>query len=83
MQERERSRGQRLDDQREATTEVIARTAVESHSRAVLPGNNPNAGGVAFRFWLGGTAQPPQVSRPWTVNSSQRLPPKRFERHQR
>jgi hypothetical protein len=35
--------GQRLDDQREAMGEVIARTAIEPHARAVLPGNNPKA----------------------------------------
>ena len=34
---------QRLDDQREATGEVIARTAIEPHSRAVLAGNNAEA----------------------------------------
>src|SRR5215510_1429535 len=33
--------GQRLNDQREAVSEVVARTAVEPHSRAVLPGDNP------------------------------------------
>src|SRR5262249_50851086 len=33
----------RLDDQREAAGEVIARTAVEPHSRAVLPGDNPKS----------------------------------------
>jgi hypothetical protein len=35
--------GQSIDDQRKATTEVIATTAVEPHSRAVFPGNNPKA----------------------------------------
>jgi hypothetical protein len=35
--------GQRLDDQREATGEIIARTAVEPHLRALLAGNNPKA----------------------------------------
>jgi hypothetical protein len=35
--------GQRLDDQREATGEVVARTAVESHLRAVLAGNDAEA----------------------------------------
>jgi hypothetical protein len=35
--------GERINDQREATSEVIARTAVEAHSRAVLPGDNPKA----------------------------------------
>src|SRR5438445_10022453 len=33
--------GQRLDDQRKATGEIIARTAVEPHSVAVLAGYNP------------------------------------------
>src|SRR5262249_52814205 len=32
---------QRLDNQRKATGEVVARTTVEPHSRAVLPGDNP------------------------------------------
>jgi hypothetical protein len=35
--------GQRIDNQREATSEIIARSAIEAHSRAVLPGNNPKA----------------------------------------
>src|SRR5215472_1876911 len=43
MQERERKACQRLDDRREAVGEVIARTAVEPHLRAVLAGNNPEA----------------------------------------
>jgi hypothetical protein len=34
---------QRLDDQREATGEVVAWTAVEPHSWPVLPGDNPKA----------------------------------------
>ena len=34
---------QRLGDQREAAGEAIARTAIEPHSRAVLPGDNPKA----------------------------------------
>jgi len=34
---------QRLDDQREATGEVVAWTTVEPRSRAVLPGDNPKA----------------------------------------
>jgi hypothetical protein len=39
---RERAQaGQRIDDQREATGEIIARSTIEAHSRAVLPGNNP------------------------------------------
>src|SRR5262249_28241184 len=33
--------GERINDQREAVAEVVARTAVEPHSRAVLPGDNP------------------------------------------
>ncbi len=41
MQERERSR--ESNDQREATGKIIARTAIEAHSRAVFPGNNPKA----------------------------------------
>src|SRR5215475_15981473 len=32
---------QRLGDQREAPGEIVARTTVEPHSRAVLPGDNP------------------------------------------
>jgi hypothetical protein len=32
--------GKRLDDQREATREVIAGTAIEPHPSAVLPGND-------------------------------------------
>ncbi len=35
--------GQRLDDQREATREVIAGAAIEPHSWAVLPGNDSEA----------------------------------------
>src|SRR5262249_13468841 len=35
--------GQRLDYQREAMREVVARTAVEPHSRAVLPSDNPKS----------------------------------------
>jgi hypothetical protein len=35
--------GQRLDDQREATGEVVAGTAVEPHSWAVLPGDDSEA----------------------------------------
>src|SRR6266581_3035906 len=35
--------GQRLDDQREATGEVIAGVAIEPHSWAVLPGNDSEA----------------------------------------
>jgi hypothetical protein len=35
--------GQRFDDQREATGEIIARTAVEPHSVAVLAGDDPKA----------------------------------------
>jgi hypothetical protein len=35
--------GQRIDDQREATGEIIAKPAMEAHSRAVFPGNNPKA----------------------------------------
>jgi hypothetical protein len=35
--------GQRINDQREATGEIIARTAVEPHSRPVLAGDNPKA----------------------------------------
>ena len=35
--------GQRLDDQREAAGEVVARTTIEPHSWAVLPGDNPKA----------------------------------------
>jgi hypothetical protein len=34
---------QRLDDQREATDEVVAWTTVEPRSRAVLPGDSPKA----------------------------------------
>jgi hypothetical protein len=34
---------QRLDNQREATSEIVARTAVESHLRAVLAGNDAKA----------------------------------------
>ena len=43
MQEREREPCQRLDDQREATGEIVARTAIEPHSRAVLAGNDAEA----------------------------------------
>ena len=32
---------QRLDDQREATSEVVAGTAIEPHLRALLAGDNP------------------------------------------
>jgi len=32
---------QSIHDQREATGEIIARTAVEPHARPVLPGDNP------------------------------------------
>ena len=40
----ERTRGcQRLDDQREATGEVVTWTTVEPHLRAVLAGNNAKA----------------------------------------
>src|SRR5262245_7521673 len=35
--------GQRLDDQREAVSEVVAWTTIKPHSRAVLPGNYPKA----------------------------------------
>jgi hypothetical protein len=35
--------GERINDQREATGKIIARTAIEAHSRAVFPGNNPKA----------------------------------------
>jgi hypothetical protein len=35
--------GQRLDNQREATSEVIARTALEPHSRPILTGNDAEA----------------------------------------
>src|SRR5215831_4503346 len=35
--------GERINDQREATGEVIARTAVEPHPWAVLPGNDAEA----------------------------------------
>src|SRR5215831_2272319 len=35
--------GERINDQREAAGEVIARTAVEPHSRAVLPRDSPEA----------------------------------------
>jgi len=35
--------GQCLDDQREAAGEVLARTTIEPHSRAVLAGDNPKA----------------------------------------
>src|SRR5215831_11027932 len=35
--------GQRLDDQREATSEVIAGTAVEPHLLAVIAGNDAKA----------------------------------------
>jgi hypothetical protein len=31
-----------LDDQRETTGEIVARTAIQPHARAVLPGDNPN-----------------------------------------
>ena len=34
---------QRLDDQREATGEIVARTAIEPHLRAVLAGNDAEA----------------------------------------
>src|SRR6516164_5647445 len=34
---------QSIDDQRKATGEIIARAAVEPHSRALLPSNNPKA----------------------------------------
>jgi len=34
---------QRLDDQREATSEVIAGAAIEAHSRPVLPGDDTKA----------------------------------------
>ena len=34
---------QRLDDQRKAASEVITRTAIESHLRAVLAGNDAEA----------------------------------------
>ena len=34
---------QSIHDQREATGEIIARTAVEPHARPVLPGDNPKA----------------------------------------
>src|SRR5262249_46777332 len=34
---------QRLDDQREAMGEIVTRTAVEPHSRPILPSNNPKA----------------------------------------
>ena len=34
---------QSIDDQRKATGEIIARTAVEPHSRALFPSNNPKA----------------------------------------
>jgi hypothetical protein len=40
MQERER---QRLNDQREAACEIIARTAVEPHAVAILACDNPEA----------------------------------------
>jgi hypothetical protein len=43
MQERERRAAQRLDDQREAAGEVVARTAIEPHSWAVLPGDDSEA----------------------------------------
>jgi hypothetical protein len=43
MHERERRRANGLDDQREAAGQVIARTTIEPHSRAVLPGDNPKA----------------------------------------
>ena len=60
--------GQRVDDQREATGEIIARTAVEPDPRASLTPNNAEAvvlnlmqpigcRRVAYRFWLGGTAR--------------------------
>src|SRR5262249_50054541 len=35
--------GEGLDDQRKATGEVVARTAIEPHSRAVLAGNDAKA----------------------------------------
>jgi hypothetical protein len=40
MQERERSRATRLDDQREAVGQVVARSAVEPHAVAVLAGDD-------------------------------------------
>ena len=43
MQERERSSRQRLDDEREAVGQVIARPAVEPHPLAVLAGDDPEA----------------------------------------
>ena len=43
MQERERSRGQGLHDQRKAVGEVIAGAAVELHPLAVLAGDDPKA----------------------------------------
>src|SRR5262249_45237516 len=45
--------GQRLDNEREAVGEVIARTAVEPHSRAVFAGNNPKPSClISCSHWL-------------------------------
>jgi hypothetical protein len=53
MQERERRRAQGLDDQREATGEIVARTAVEPHMRAGLAGNDPEASClISCSHWL-------------------------------
>jgi hypothetical protein len=41
MQERERTLGYRLDDEREAIGQIIARTAVELHPFVVLTGYDP------------------------------------------
>jgi hypothetical protein len=48
MQERRRKACQRLNDQREAAGEVVARTAIEAHTLAVLAGNDAEA--VMFDF---------------------------------
>ena len=60
--------GQRLDDEREATSEVVAGTAVEPHLRAAPARNDAEAivldfvqplaaGGQLYQFWLEGTAR--------------------------
>ena len=43
MRERERSRAERLDDQREAVGQVIAGAAVELHPCAILSGDDAEA----------------------------------------
>jgi hypothetical protein len=62
MQDRDRSRGQGLHDQREAVCQVVARPAVEPHLRAVLAGDNSKAVVLDFvqperPLWWGGTGR--------------------------